>query len=349
MRAPRHTRAAAGAAAAALCALAVSAAAVVPAAADPAHAADKDALSFAVIGDVPYGAADIGTFPSKVADISADPGLDFAVHVGDIKSGSMQCTDAYFERIRSDFDAFTVPLVYTPGDNEWTDCHRASNGSYNPLERLATLREVFFDRPGRTLGATMPVASQDSLGLPENVSFTHSRVAFAALHIVGSNNSMMPWSGLGLTEPTPEQAAEVEARTEAGLALMRETFAAARQRNDRAVVLFTQADMFDPGYQDGWQIDAFTPFVQALIEESEAFGGPVYLFDGDSHSYHEDRPLAEGSVWLERYGVEGSADGLQRVTVDGAAGVDNWLRVAVAPNALRDGDVVSWQRIPYSG
>jgi hypothetical protein len=55
-------------------------------------------------------------------------------------------------RHRADFDALEDPLVYTPGDNEWTDCHRANNGGYTPTERLDTLREVFFDRPGWSLG-----------------------------------------------------------------------------------------------------------------------------------------------------------------------------------------------------
>ena len=39
--------------------------------------------------------------------------------------------------------------MYTPGDNEWTDCHRPNNGAYDPLERLNTgVRETFFATPG---------------------------------------------------------------------------------------------------------------------------------------------------------------------------------------------------------
>ncbi|WP_077490048.1 hypothetical protein [Sinomonas mesophila] len=347
-RPARSLRALAGAGAVALAAAAFSTAPAFAGEA-PGPRGSEESLSFAVIGDVPYGAPDVETFPAKVADINADASLGFAVHVGDIKNGSSECTDAYFARIRADFDAFAMPLVYTPGDNEWTDCHRVNNGAYNPLERLGALREVFFDEPGKTLGATMPVRSQAERGLPENVSFGTQRVAFAAVHIVGSNNSTLPWTGLGETEPTAQQFAEVADRTEAGLALLRETFAAAKQRQDRAVVVFTQADMFDPGYQDGWPIDAFTPFVQALVDEATAFGGPVYLVDGDSHVYHEDSPLAPGSEWLARYGVTGSAANLHRVTVEGAAGVDSWLRFSVAPNAGRDEDVVTWSHVAYTG
>ena len=150
------------------------------AAAAPAQAADttsdsSQAFTFGVIGDIPYGAAEIAKFPSHVQDLNADQDLKFVAHVGDIKNGSSVCSDEYFAYIRSQFDTFTHPLVYTPGDNEWVDCHRTNNGAYNPLERLDKIREVFFNEPGKTLGATMPVKTQEKLGLPEDVRFTPLR------------------------------------------------------------------------------------------------------------------------------------------------------------------------------
>jgi len=42
------------------------------------------------------------------------------------------------------FHQFEKPLIYTPGDNEWTDCNKLEAGSYNPQERLETARKVFF-------------------------------------------------------------------------------------------------------------------------------------------------------------------------------------------------------------
>lgn len=62
------------------------------------------------------------------------------------------CSDAYFASTKAGFDAFQDPLVHTPRDNDWTDCHRADNGSFNPLERRAKVRQVFFPQPGVTLG-----------------------------------------------------------------------------------------------------------------------------------------------------------------------------------------------------
>ncbi|GAB3439822.1 hypothetical protein GCM10027517_13580 [Phycicoccus ginsengisoli] len=341
----RHTRALAPATvlATALAAVLLSSAA--------AQAADGQAKSghgsFAVIGDVPYGADQVAKFPAWVDQVNADPDVSLAFHVGDIKNGSTRCDDEYYRMIRTQFDRFADPLVYTPGDNEWTDCHRANNGAYNPLERLAFDRSVFFDRPGTTLGAPAAVSVADP-AFPENVSLRRDGVDFAALHVVGSNNDLQPWTGIRETSATPEQLAEERARMDASIALLRRTFAQARQRHDRAVVVLQQADMFDPTYTPtADDTSAFTPLVQALVDETSAFDGEVYLVNGDSHVYNSDRPLAPGSVWLERYGVTGSAAGLQRITVDGSGNNHDWLKVTVnRPGAER---VLSWERVPYTG
>ncbi|CCQ44519.1 putative transmembrane protein [Pseudarthrobacter siccitolerans] len=322
-------------------------------ASQPAIAADNtgEAFTFGVIGDIPYGAAETAKFPGRIQDINADRDLKFVTHVGDIKNGSSVCSDEYFANIRTQFDTFTHPLVFTPGDNEWVDCHRTNNGAYNPLERLDKLREVFFDEPGKTLGATMPVKTQEELGLPENVRFTQNRVAFSVLNIQGSNNSLLPWTGLGETTATPEQLAEVEQRTDAVLAQIRETFADAGRRNDRAVVLMTQADMFDPSQlaaasANPEAVSGFREIVQAIVEETNSFDGPVYLINGDSHVFAENEPLAEDSPWLEVYG-QPAADNLQRITVDGSANATNYVRFTVAGNSA-SGDVLSWEKVPFS-
>jgi hypothetical protein len=342
-----------GAVAAALLAIPAVAAAAAPtrpaASADVPPGQQKDGhFSFAVIGDVPYGAAQVAAFPRWVDQINATPGLSFTIHVGDIKNGSSTCTNEYFDTIRTQFDRFTLPLVYTPGDNEWTDCHRTNNGTYDPLERLAAIRRTFFPTAGQTLGAhPMTVDSQAAQGFPENVSLRRQGVEVATLHVVGSNNGLLPWPELGFTSPTPEQLAEERARMDAAVAQVRQAFASARQRHDRAVALFTQADMFDPTYDVTWADDsAFQPLVRELVAQSRAFDGEVYLFNGDSHVYNSDKPLAAGSKWLDFYGVEGSAPNLTRVTVDGSNNNKDFLKVTVTrPGAEH---VLSWERIPYA-
>jgi hypothetical protein len=305
-----------------------------------------DSYTFAVIGDIPYGPTQIAHFPQVVQQINTDPQVQLVAHLGDIKDGSSVCSDEYFTQVKAQFDKFSDPLVYTVGDNEWTDCHRANNGSYDPLERLAKIRSTFFPKPGYTLGQHPDkVTSQAAQGVPEDVRYTRANVAFAALHIVGSNNSLAPWTGK--TGPTPQQTAEVLGRTAAVIQSIRETFAQARAEHNKSVVLQTQADMFDPTVANPTYADyfAFQPIVRAIAQESADFNGPVYLFNGDSHVYNDDQPLAAGSKWLSLYGVDRPVSNLTRVTVDGSTGVDNYLRVTIDP---RDRNVLSWTRVPFT-
>ncbi|MGW0200635.1 hypothetical protein [Nonomuraea sp. NPDC003201] len=50
------------------------------------------------------------------------------------------------------FGTFDDPFVLTPGDNEWTDCHRTAAGGYVPTERLDAVRTFFYPKAGHTLG-----------------------------------------------------------------------------------------------------------------------------------------------------------------------------------------------------
>jgi hypothetical protein len=328
------------------CVALVAATVGVPSAVASSDRQGGETYTFAVIGDIPYGPAQIANFPKVVQQINADPKVRLVSHLGDIKDGSSQCTDEYFGQVKKEFDNFTDPLVYTIGDNEWTDCHRVNNGGYNPLERLAKIRSTFFPEPGQTLGKhSAKVDSQAAQGIPEDVRFSRADVAFAAVHVVGSNNSLAPWTGK--TAPTPEQTAEVLGRTAAVIQEIRDTFAQARKDHNRAVVLLTQADMFDPTVANPSYADyfAFQPIVQAIAQESAAFRGPVYLFNGDSHVYNSDQPLAAGSKWLTLYGVAKPVSNLSRITVDGSTGVNNYLRVTIDP---RNHNVLSWTRVPFT-
>ncbi|TDW66205.1 metallophosphoesterase [Kribbella pratensis] len=314
----------------------------------PSAAADRgpQTYTFAVIGDIPYGPAQIARFPKVVDQINADKPVRLVTHLGDIKDGSSVCSDEYFAQVKTQFDRFADPLVYTVGDNEWTDCHRANNGSYNPLERLAKVRQVFFPQPGRTLGQhPAKVETQAAQGIPEDVRFTRDDVAFAALHIVGSNNSMAPWTGK--TAPTPEQAAEVLNRTSAVMQSIHDTFAQARDEHNKAVVLLTQADMFDPTVTNPAFADyyAFQPIVQEIAREAANFRGPVYLFNGDSHVYNSDKPLAASSPWTKFYGVTTPAENLSRITVDGSTGDNDYLRVTIDSH---NPAVLTWARVPFT-
>lgn len=309
----------------------------------PAAQARPEPFTLAVIGDIPYTAAQVTAFPGVVDQLNADRKVRLVAHLGDIKSGSTPCSDEYFAFVRGQFDRFSDPLVYTPGDNEWTDCHRPAAGGYDPLERLSALRSTFFDRPGRTLGAPARVGSQARRGFPENVSFERAGVPFAALHVVGSNNSLVPWTGR--TAPTPEQLAEQQARTAAAVSLVRSTFREAREDKAPALVLMLQADMFDPSLpKDPALFSGYADVVRTIATESARFRKPVYLLNGDSHVFTVDRPLSASSPWAALYGLP-PVENVTRVTVDGSDFATNYLRVTVDP---RSAAVLTWEKVPFT-
>src|SRR5262249_10453777 len=147
----------------------------------------------------------------------SDPDVSLVLHVGDIHSGSMPCTGAgllprpagsnpiWNYGVFGLFQQFDAPLVYTPGDNEWTDCHKAKQlNSGGPLKELAAVRALFFPEPGYTLGGQKKrVSSQAEVDDPahpddaqfvENVMWKQAQVIFVTLNVPGSNNDGLPWT-----------------------------------------------------------------------------------------------------------------------------------------------------------
>src|SRR6202162_4245050 len=110
------------------------------------RAPSPEAFSFGVMGDTPYSEREEPHFLRMIERMNAEP-LAFVVHVGDFKSGASPCTDALFEKRKAQFNGSKHALIYTPGDNDWTDCRWATRGAMDPIERLAKLRQVFFPDP----------------------------------------------------------------------------------------------------------------------------------------------------------------------------------------------------------
>jgi Calcineurin-like phosphoesterase len=296
-----------------------------------------DPLDIAVIGDVPYGDVARAQFPAFVDAINADPKVRLVVHVGDIKSGSDLCSDEILEYDARQFARFADPLVYAIGDNEWTDCHRANNGSYNPLERLAEVRQLFFSDPGKTLGGrNMGVEAQD--GYPENQLWVESRVTFAALHIVGSNNGLEPWTA-PLDDPAA-RVAEVTARNAANLEWLEHAFETAHDQGSAGIVLFFQADLWNPFDRaaGGVSFTGHTEFVNRLAELAAGFDGPILLVSGDSHDLRVD----PGVPWFSLYGATPQPNVTQLVVDRSLEDDADYVRLHVDPKTP---GVFTWENV----
>ena len=168
----------------------------------------------------------------------------------------------------------------------------------------------------------------------ENRLWKAQKVVFATVHVVGSNNDLVPWFGSAETPAQrTERLAEYEARLAAALAWLDRTFAFAAEEDARGVVVAMQANMwFNTPL-------GFAEIVQRLADRASAFGKPVLLLEGDSHRYTVDRPLATGSAL---HGVTTAAPNLTRIIVEGET-IGEWLKLRIDPKAA---ELFSWTRVP---
>ena len=91
--------------------------------AEPKEKSGSRVFEIGLIGDIPYNALQEEQTARLFQELDGEK-LAFITHDGDIKSGSSACTDDVYQREFRRFEGSDNPLVYTPGDNEWTDCHR---------------------------------------------------------------------------------------------------------------------------------------------------------------------------------------------------------------------------------
>ncbi len=313
---------------------------------------ESDSFSIAVYGDSPYGckaptsaaASDecpvgagvapdspngpnpgdprqLNATPAFIAAINRDPKVRLVVHTGDIHSGSGYCTLEYNQRVLNLWLDFKDPLIYTPGDNEWTDCQKAKEGggvknavgeyvayaAGHPVANLALVRAMFFSKAGESLGgrkrhvmtqaqAFDPLHPSDAEYV-ENVIWEQSGVLFVTINVPGgSNNDDDLWNtgAFGTTKSAP-QIQEVANRTAADLRWLETAFAMAKQNGAKAVVIVEQADMWDLDGNVMAHIAGYEPIIAAVAARTKDFGKPVLLINGDSHKFRSDNPLLDGA------------------------------------------------------
>ncbi|WP_376097348.1 hypothetical protein ACE7GA_06550 [Roseomonas sp. CCTCC AB2023176] len=294
-------------------------------------------FEFVALGDMPYNVpADHPRYDRLIDRINAVNPV-FSIHVGDTKAGSTPCTDEMILRSKEHFDRFAGAVVYTVGDNEWTDCHRRPAGGFDPLERLAFVRRIHFAE-ARSLGQR-PIAVERQADLMpahatyvENARWLHNGVRFVSVHIVGSNNNFEPRAG------APE---EFMARNAANLAWIAEGFAQAEREGALGLVFAFQADMWQERTPRDDLSSGFADTVRALTEGAVRFGRPVLMIHGDSHVLTIDQPLRDrGRATIEnatRLMVMGASEvHAVRVTVDPAEpGLFSFTPLRVPENAAR--------------
>ena len=278
-------------------------------------------FTFVALGDMPYGkpAKVYAPFKTLIGQVNALKPA-FTIHIGDTKSGSTPCSDKMLLDQLNFMNTFDAPLVYTPGDNEWTDCHRKKAGRFDPIERLAFLRKHYFAHGPRSLGkARMKLERQSDLmkeyaAYPENARFAYEGVHFMAAHVVGSNNNFVVRDRRAI--------AEFFARDKANVAWLNAGFEEAIAAKAKALVLAIHANMFKPGFfrakKEAFSgASGFKRFGDALINKAAVFKKPVLLIYGDSHKYKSTHPFPKKAPNLRALQVFGAKQmHAVKVTVD---------------------------------
>jgi hypothetical protein len=269
------------------------------------------------MGDTPYNAAEEREFESMLASLDTQP-LAFVIHLGDIKGGE-PCTDELYLRRRAQFDRSAHPFLYTPGDNEWTDCRGAAGGPRDPIERLSRLREIFFASDESLGRRRLAVRSQRECiapvladcgcaAHPENRAWTIAPVRFVTLNLSGSDNN----DGYDAANDR-----EARCRNEANRQWLESAVAASGSPEVRALVVMVQANPWWILRKSG----AFDGFLAQLQDSAGRLRKPILFIHGDTHMYRVDHPFEEQDepvppriTRLETYGSP--FVGWVRVTVD---------------------------------
>jgi hypothetical protein len=303
-------------------------------------------FDFAVIGDAPYGPATgsgtnrVQVYPSPsyermIADINtttvSDRKSSFVIHVGDIKEGNSRCDNNVYTTNRDYFNSFQMAAIFVPGDNEWTDCHRPTNGGYDPLERLALLRTTFY--PGNQSLGQSKLALTRQAGYPENSRWRFGSVLFVTLNMPGSNNGYQNNLSAPATSTTPgipnpyvdAMNADYTLRNAANISWLNAAFdMAAADSSIRGVMIAIQANPFERFLEGGqtYTISGYADFISTLRTRTVAFNKPVLLAHGDTHYYRIDRPMT---------GAYPACSGSSCVSVPASPTdrIDNFLRLEV--------------------
>ncbi len=261
-------------------------------------AANAQNFDLALIGDVPYGAATEPRFERVIADINRQT-VDLTMHIGDTKSGSTRCDNSHYTKVLDWFGSFDSALLYSVGDNEWTDCLRTNNGAYDPLDRLALVRKTYFTN-NQTLGrrpVTVIRQSQDPAYAlyVENAMIVKGPVVIAAIHVPGSNNNLEYKLNQGAPNKFYDNDKEFTSRNAANIAWLKTIFQTARTNKSLGILIGIQANLFDAFNEitTGNTRSGFEQFVKTLREETVAFKGEVVLVHGDTHYMRVHKPLTE--------------------------------------------------------
>jgi hypothetical protein len=209
------------------------------------------------------------------------------MHLGDFKSGGKSCTDDLLKEHKVLLSQiYPGKIIYTPGDNDWTDCDRSSLlYSFNELERLDFLIKLMFKTPPLLTNNLPSIMAQHSQ--IENKLWINDRLAISTLHIVGTSN------GRANIDKSKQVNAikKVDKRDNKNFTWLKTIEDKAKDFD--ALIIGFQADIYqqsvlESGSCDNSSLtacDAFAVYRQAFKDLAKRINKPILISHGDTGEF----------------------------------------------------------------
>ena len=185
---------------------------------------------FIALGDMPYDEKNYPLYEALIKDInSSKPSL--IIHTGDATHPG-DCTNETIDHGYNYMNSFDAPVLFTLGDNDWSDCPKSE---FNSIERLNYYRKTHF-HSNSTLGARpLKVFNQSKSGYPENIRLLKDNIGFVTVHVIRTINNIIPVE--------PDLREEFVSRNEANLTWLEQSFT--EFNNTDGIVVALHANMFE--------------------------------------------------------------------------------------------------------
>ena len=259
-----------------------------------------DNVQFIAIGDMPYSQEEEVAFNGRIKDAIQSSGTPFVIHYGDIKAGKDACTIELLKQRRDEiYSLLPRKVIYTPGDNEWTDCDRDKlKPPVSELYMLEQVRKEFFSNP-LSLPKQWQYRQQESF--PENSRWVTNNIVFLTVHQVGTNNGRTQI----LLDNEAEAYAKIAEREQANKLWLAQAFELATEIHADGLVIANHADVTQVKKEgrlctqdNPKKCDAFLPFRTQLAELAQNFDNkPVLLIHGDTNDYCMAQDMGAENIW----------------------------------------------------
>jgi len=258
----------------------------------------KKVVTFGIVGDMPYSdkEVDLLTLPDgKIAQAIRALNPPVLIHYGDFNKGSNSCTDDSFIELKQQIaDLLPSRVIYTPGDNDWTDCDRTKMSvRFDELERLEFVKNLFYSDT-EMYQDVVDVKRQE--GYVENATWEIDGLVFGTLHIVGTNNGRAEI----LLGDVNKALDEADSRDEHNKKWLDELMEKAKDK--KGLVVAFQADIYHPeeGVADRvcdkinrQDCDGMKRIRDQIETKAKTFNKPFLIVHGDTNAFCLNQPVKE--------------------------------------------------------